>query len=258
MRIVLVTAVVMVVVGSVRGEVHQAGAPATVDGFIARVHTTATGPMRYRLFVPEGYDRTKKYPLVLWLHGGGGGGTDNLSQITGDQIPGTRFWTTPAAQAKYPSFVLVPQVSPTWLPADGAQVLDVLEVVGKEFSIDASRIYVAGQSVGGRAAVNLLFERPRLFAAAVVLCAAPDLGRTAADNEIRVATIAHVPIWGFQGDQDRPDFADGMRGMIALLRKAGGHPRYTEYPGVGHDVWSRAFKEPELLDWVFSQRLSQN
>ena len=243
-----------------RPELPQVPSLATVDGFVGRVHTTPTGAMPYRLFVPQRYDPARKYPLVMWLHGGGGVGTDNLSQIAGDQMQGTRFWTTPAAQAKYPSFVLAPQAgelqrgSPVWLRTNGAQALDVLETVGKEFSLDASRIYVVGQSMGGLGAVSLLFQRPRLFAAAVVLCA-QDLRNVGVDDATRAATIAHVPIWGFQGDQDLPHFINGMRTMIAALKNAGGHPRYTEYPGVGHDVWTRAFKEPELLDWVFSNRL---
>jgi len=164
MRLALIAALAMIVVGSVRAELQQAATAATVEGFIARVHVTTTGRMPYRLFVPKRYDPAKKYPLVLWLHGSGGIGTDNLSQLAGDQIPGTRFWTTPAAQAKYPSFVLVPQArSGTWLSSNGAQALDVLEKVGKDFSLDASRIYVIGQSMGGLGASSLLFERPRLF-----------------------------------------------------------------------------------------------
>jgi len=256
-RIALIAALAMIVVGSARAELQQAATPAAVDGFIARMHLTPTGRMPYRLFVPKRYDPAKKYPLVLWLHGSGGIGTDNLRQIAGDQIPGTRFWTTPAAQAKHPSFVLVPQArSATWLGANGAQALDVLEKVGKDFSLDTSRIYVIGQSLGGLGAASLLLERPRLFAAAVVLCAS-DLPQVGGDKVARAATIAHVPIWAFQGGQDFPKVTSSMRAMIAALKKAGGHPRYTEYPGVGHDVWLHAFKEAELLDWVFSQRRQQ-
>ena len=43
------------------------------------------------------------------------------------------------------------------------------------------------------------------------------------------------------------------RAMIALLRKAGGKPRYTEYMGVGDAIWERVFQEPGLTDWLFSQ-----
>jgi hypothetical protein len=44
------------------------------------------------------------------------------------------------------------------------------------------------------------------------------------------------------------------RDMIRAICEAGGRPKYTEYAGVGHDCWNRAFAEPELLKWLFEQR----
>jgi predicted peptidase len=81
-----------------------------VDGFRERIFKNERGEtMPYRLFVPSNYDAKKKYPIVLWLHGGGGRGNDNLKQISGGNLSGTRFWTSAEAQKKYPSFVLAPQ-----------------------------------------------------------------------------------------------------------------------------------------------------
>src|SRR5438105_2768119 len=78
-----------------------------VDSFIGRVYTNAAKQrMPYRLFVPPAYDKDKQYPLVLWLHGAGGAGTNNRAQISGDQIPGTHTWTKPQNQARNPTFVL--------------------------------------------------------------------------------------------------------------------------------------------------------
>jgi len=61
-----------------------------VDGFVARIYKNRREKMPYRLFIPPTYDKNKKYPIIIWLHGAGGAGTDNLLQISGDQIPGTR------------------------------------------------------------------------------------------------------------------------------------------------------------------------
>jgi predicted esterase len=66
--------------------------------------------------------------------------------------------------------------------------------------------------------------------------------------------MTRVPIWCFHGAADPLISVDYARQMIAALRKAGAQPRYTEYPGVGHDSYRNAFKEPELLPWMFSQR----
>src|SRR5262245_16340761 len=85
-----------------------------VDGFVARVHQQEGKTMPYRLFIPPKYNKSHKYPVILWLHGAGGSGADNLRQIQDDQVPGTRLWTTAANQARHPAFVVVPQTTMVW------------------------------------------------------------------------------------------------------------------------------------------------
>src|SRR5580704_8758509 len=137
-----------------------------IDGFVARSYRNGLETMPYRLFIPSGYDGQKKYPLIVWLHGAGGAGQDNLRQIVGDQISGTRTWTQPATQAKYPAFVLAPQTAEGWsaqtkgstpdtLSAPLILVVGILDSLENEFSIDRHRIYVAGQSDGGYAVWDL-------------------------------------------------------------------------------------------------------
>lgn len=223
--------------------------------FIARVHTSPIKPLPYRLFVPAKVDREKKYPLLVWLHGAGGLGTDNARQIEGDQIPGTHWWTTAERQAEQPAFVLAPQTDRVWvaerdsaaLSPDLSVVLEILDAVGKEFPIDSSRVYVLGQSVGGRGVWNLVSNKPERFAAAVLLCPQPG-------DISRAASVATLPFWIFQGADDVAPFVAGSRALVAALKAAGGSPRYTEYPHVRHDVWTRVFQEPGLARWLFSQR----
>src|SRR5271154_1024574 len=57
---------------------------AAVEGFIAGSYRSPSGEATaYRLFVPPDYNAAKKYPIVLWLHGAAGRGSDNFSQISG-------------------------------------------------------------------------------------------------------------------------------------------------------------------------------
>jgi predicted peptidase len=224
----------------------------TVDGFVARVYRNGRKTMPYRLFLPTGYDAQKRYPLVVWLHGAGGMGRDNLRQISGDQIAGTRIWTTPEHQAKYPAFVLAPQSAGDWadvnhdsLSAPLALVVGILDLLAGEFSIDPQRVYVAGQSNGGYGVWDLITKRPALVAAAVPVCGGGDPDRA--------ARATAVPVWAFHGTADKSIPVTASRQMVAAITKAGGHPRYTEYPGAGHDIWTRVFAEPELIDWVFAQ-----
>lgn len=227
-----------------------------VQGFLARSYRSWTGEtMPYRLFVPASYDTTKKFPLVLWLHNAMARGSDNLLQISGTDYPGSHLWTTLEAQAKFPAFVLAPQVSDTktWTrphadtpPVSIRLALEILDIVEKEYSIDLDRVYLAGQSMGGEGVWAALAARPGQFAAAVALCGYGE--------PWMIDRIAKTPVWAFQGAADDIVTVEHARDWIAALRKAGGTPNYSEYPGVGHQVWDKAFAEPDLLTWLAAQR----
>jgi predicted peptidase len=225
-----------------------------VDGFLARsYHSPGGETMPYRLFVPAEYDAAKKYPLVLWLHGAAGRGSDNLLQVSGGNTLGTHVWTTAENQAKYQAFVLAPQVSETkaWArphantPASSIRLaLEILDAVEKEYSIDTGRVYVAGQSMGGEGVWAALAAAPGRFAAAVALCGYGFDDMIAAD--------ARTPVWIFQGESDPIVPVESARRWVAALRAAGGNPKYTEVAGWGHNVWEKAFADPEVVPWLFS------
>jgi predicted peptidase len=215
----------------------------------------AGNKMPYRLFVPANYDGSQKYPLILWLHGANGRGSDNRKQISGGNENGTHIWTTPANQAQLPAFILAPQCPEDrfWSEPETNQIspplqmaLDVLASVQKEFSIDPDGIYIAGQSMGGLGAWALLQSQPDRWAAALVLCAF--------DNFTNPKAIASVPLWIFQGDADVVVPVNLVRQMVKDLKKSGAKPRYSEYHNVGHDVWRKAFAEPDLVPWLAAQK----
>jgi predicted peptidase len=123
--------------------------------------------------------------------------------------------------------------------------LEVIDALTREFAIDERRIYVTGQSMGGAGAWNIITYRPQFFAAAVICC-----GSISTEDG---AGSIDTPLWSFQGDSDRTVPVSLSRDRIAARRKAGGHPLYTEYAGVDHNVWQWAYTEPELVKWVFAQ-----
>jgi predicted peptidase len=219
-----------------------------IDGFIARGFQRYLDTFPYRLFIPPGYTPERTYPVVVWLHGAGGIGADNIQNITNDQVAGTRVWTTPENQAKNPAFVVVPQIRGAWAPADRDQGMDIvpplLAALAKEYALDSTRLYVVGQSLGGAGAWELMRAHPNLFAAGIAVCPAI--------AEVRGGVT--TPAWVFVGDQDVPIILNAARQMRDS-NAAGGRPvRYTEYPGMGHDIWERVFKEPDLVDWLFDKR----
>jgi len=235
-----------------------AAEPQTEDTnpFIARVFKTKRGEtMPYRIFIPRDYNSQKKYPLVLWLHGGAGRGTDNLRQISGGNTSGSHIWINAAVQKKYPAFVIAPQCpeNEMWATVELAKptrqlqiVEELLSSIQKEFNINSQQLYVSGQSLGGFGTWALISEHPETFAAAIPVCGGGD--------EAMAPRLIHTAIWAFHGADDQTVSVDRSRKMIAAIKKAGGAPMYTEYKGVGHNSWERAFVEPDLLSWVFAQR----
>jgi predicted peptidase len=218
--------------------------------------------MPYRLFRPA---TSGKVPLVLYLHGSGGLGDDNLKQLAFGNIFGTRVWLLPENQKRFPCYVVAPQTDRGWIrydfskePAkqlpgfgDGARLaLEIVDRLRREFAIDDRRIYVAGNSMGGAGVWNMLAHRPHFFAAALICCGgvSPDDGTGSVET----------PLWDFHGDSDEVVPVSSSRDRIAARRKAGGHPLYTEYAGVDHDGATKlAFTEPELVNWAFAQHRPQ-
>jgi len=242
------------------GAAKQQSAPPGVvkqePPFRKRVYAGKSGlKMPYRLFIPPQYDSAKKYPLIVWFHGGSGRGSDNESQIAGENEKGAHLWTTPQSQAVFPAFVLAPQCpkNENWSDPDLNEIntqlqmaLDILAGAQKDYSIDADRVYLVGQSMGGLAVWTLLQKFPQQWAAAVVVASY--------DNFTNPRGIARVPLWIFQSDMDRTVPVDLIREMVKQLKKSGGAPRYTEYHKLKREVWEEAFEEPELRTWVSNQK----
>ena len=210
--------------------------------------------MPYRLYVPPAYTATKKYPLVIYLHGSDAIGTDNMKQITGYNLAGTRVWTTANNRKYFPAFVMAPQSYERYWALPGLKgpfreeqvVFEIIAELQKEFSIDSDRIYLIGQSMGGFGTWAFLADRPDLFAAGVILCG-PAVPTSA-------PRLARIPVWVFHGAKDDVVPVTNARQMVTLLRRVGGEPRYTEYPYLGHEIGPATFSNHELLEWLFSQR----
>ena len=231
-----------------------------LHGFDARTFKGEGGdPLPYRLFVPENYESGKKYPMVLWMHGGAGRGTDNRKQISGGNKIGSTVWTKPENQSKNPAFVLAAQFPRRAFRARDESraetnqnlknIVSLIASIKNKYNIDPDRIYVAGQSFGGYGTWWMIAHNPRMFAAAVPICGGgePDKARSMKD----------VAIWAFHGAKDRTVSVERSREMIKAIEKAGGKPKYTEYKNLGHVIWNRVFANKTLIDWMFKQRRKQ-
>jgi predicted peptidase len=246
-----------------RNLAHQTSSPAHVKlqttSFLEKGVTNAQGDrMRYLLFLPRPYENKVAYPLVLWLHGGGSRGDDLKQLLAHGDRHGIGYLARSDNQLRYPAIIVAPQCprNKLWASANGAQptteiklVLEILDRVQAEYNVDKRRLYVMGMSLGGYGTWGIIAIRPGMFAAAVPICGG---GETA-----KAVLMKNTSIWAFHGDEDELVDVSESRRMIAALKHVGGNPRYTEYKGVGHNAWERAFAEPDLLPWMFAQRAAK-
>jgi predicted peptidase len=223
----------------------------------------------YRILYPDHFDKTKKYPLVLVLHGAGERGNDNELQLT----HGATLFGDPEVRKKYPAIVIFPQcpAEDYWsnvvrdkingdktnyiFRQDGEPTLAMKMLIAfiddllKKSYIDQKRLYVGGLSMGGMGTFELLSRKPHLFAAAFPICGGGH------PNTVK-AYGKQVSLWVFHGAQDDVVPIHHSEVIVDALKKAGADVRFTVYPDVKHESWEKAFAEPDLLPWLFSHSLN--
>jgi predicted peptidase len=102
--------------------------------------------------------------------------------------------------------------------------------------------------MGGSGSWTIGTQHPDKFAAIVSICGRGDIPAI-------TSKLAKKPVWIFVGDQDRPETVQFARQAYEALKSAGSTTvKYTEYPGVPHNSWDKAYAEKELAEWLFSQR----
>ncbi|WP_435009114.1 family 16 glycoside hydrolase [Tundrisphaera lichenicola] len=212
-------------------------------GFHLRTVKTPSGDRKYSVYVPTGYDGSKEYPAVLFLHGSGERGDDG---IQGGQIGlGAAILAHPD---RFPAIVVLPQASKTWAADsdDAKAALAALDDVQAAYKVDKSRVVLTGLSMGGAGTWSIAAAHPDRFAALVPIC-----GRGEPED---ASKIKGLPTWVVVGDRDRIETVRNARDMVAALRPAGGDVRYTEYREVGHNSWDRAYDDPALIGWMLQQQ----
>jgi predicted peptidase len=215
--------------------------------------------INYRLYKPENIENNKKYPLIIFLHGAGERESDNKSQLrwcVGEIIDHMQ-------KNNEPSYVIAPQCpkKEQWVniprtytqreitPEPSKSVRLTKELIDKfkeENPVDEKRIYIVGLSMGGFGAFDLLERNPGDFTAAATFCSSGDPSYA--------KQLSDTPIWMFMGSKDTVVPLYRVREMAEALKKEGNIMKYTEYPEIGHDVWTAAINNPELLKWLLEQK----
>jgi predicted peptidase len=233
-------------------------------GFLDRTVTVAGTEYKYQVFVPDHWTKKKKWPVVLFLHGAGERGDDGL--IETEVGVGTAIRRD---RSRFPAIVVMPQCRKNvwWAESSMADVaMAALAEAQREFHGDRTRIYLTGLSMGGYGSWYLAGKYPGTFAAIAPICGGilmPDMARMQLPDDnspyLEAAKkIGKTPVWIFHGGDDPVVPVTESRRMNEAMKTLGGEVRYTEYPGVGHNSWEKAYAEPELLTWMLSKTISAN
>lgn len=226
------------------------------------------------------------YPLVIYLHGGAERGSNPDEQnVHLNNRHAKNFFAssnsllTPEHQEQFPAYIFAPLCdcqfySNEWASGGGANfnmqddpsrygeaALALIEKLIAEKQIDPARIYVTGPSMGGGGSWEFAVRRPDLIAAAIPLA-----GHPPSSNDLAKLRESLVPVWSNHGEGDGNNPIGDAQNAVDYVSQGGGCAWISRYPkGTGaddpadsdpsdapHNIWARAYTNPDLWPWVFS------
>lgn len=235
------------------------------EAFEREIYIRGKDSLNYRILYPENFDRKKEYPLVLFLHGAGERGSDNEKQLA----HGSKLFLDEQNREKYPAIVIFPQCPQNdyWAKVDVKRsengnafhfdyagepnkalglVINLLDSIAQKDFVNQNRVYAMGLSMGGMGTFEILYRKPKTFAAAIPICGG-------GDPETIKKYAKKVDLWVFHGAKDDVVPPSYSKEMVNALEARNANVKFTLYPEANHNSWDSAFAEPGLLEWLFSQ-----
>ena len=217
--------------------------------------------LNYRFCQPKNLDNKKTYPILFFLHGAGGRGSNNDDQLL--DAGSINAFSKQKIFTKHNSYLLAPQVpdDQKWVDINWSTLehtipkisktmrlaFELLDDIVNKHNIDTKRIYVLGISMGGFGVWDALQRRPNYFAAGVPICGGGDIRQS--------KSISHIPIWIWHGSQDDIINVKRSRDMYNTIKNFTCEIKYSEIKNRGHDVWIDAWDSNDLWNWMYLQSL---
>ena len=224
-------------------------------------HIESNGSLPYRLYRSEKADtKTEALPLVIFLHGAGERGNDNCMQLKHC----INYFLEDTVTNRYPFLLMVPQCSNDrrWVSTDWSLsehtmdsvpttelscVMTVVDSLINCGAVDASRVYLAGISMGGFGVWDALQRCPEKFAAAIAICGGGDPAYAHA--------MKNIPVYIFHGMRDETVMPLRSMQMYNALKDVGNEEAVlVTYPELGHVCWNEAFSTAGLFEWLFGKK----
>lgn len=207
----------------------------------------------YLLFMPRdrSEERDGKWPLILFLHGidaldGDLGGYSDLSMVRKEGLPEILDGNN-----SFAAIVVSPQCPEVtewyYTNVDNVALINrLLDSVIQRYPVDTNRIIITGLSMGGIGSYHFAIHSPTRFSAIAPVAARGEPGW----DECAIRDS----VWAFHGELDQTIPLPKGQAVIDSLEACGINPRFTVYPGVGHDSWTITYARPDLYEWMYRQR----
>jgi hypothetical protein len=221
------------------------------QSFAQQAKKMSSGGTGYLEYLPDGYgSNSNTYPIVISLHGIKEKGNSLTSLDLVDNVGLPKYVKY---GQKYPFILISPQLKTSMGKWTGAYVVEVLNHVKKYLRVDPKRIYLTGLSLGGGGVWSVATSNPEPWAAILPICTGYNV-LSLASNIAR----ENIPTWGFHGDKDYVVSYTVTQKMVNGINASTPKPsplaKFTIFPGMGHVIWDKVYKETTALTWMLGVR----
>jgi len=187
---------------------------------------------KYLVVLPENYDQAKEYPLFVVLHGGNGNMKDMQTKWHSSKL--AKEYITIYAEAST-------QDSPGnhwgWrdIPAERQNILTFYQEVVENYTVDTSRVYAGGFSLGAKMSVDLLMTQTIPVKGIISICHGGGLSSTCNYQNLEDAKKRKAHIIVIDGENDYT-YRGQSEDLQAILEESGIRFKYIRNPGMGHTI----------------------
>ena len=197
--------------------------------------------LEYMEYLPSSFSPTKKYPLIIQLHGAGGRGFGDFEGYMNEYS----IIRNLKQKEKFEFIVIAPHcIEDTWFDIF-EQLKDFIQNMVCLPYVDQSRIYLSGVSMGGYTSWQVLMSMPNLFSAAIICC-----GGGMYWNAGRIKT----PVWAFHGLKDTVVFPEESLKMVNAVNCCGGKAKITLYENDDHNCWDSTYSNEQVFEWLLTNK----
>ena len=219
--------------------------------FKSGTYTKDGSTLKYRYYLPENYDSSVSYPVVMFLHGETRKGNDNEQQLYNAQ---DLFDKVIEQESTNPCILVAPQCSADNSWTDLSDMIDgVVNDIQNQYSVNSEKIYISGYSEGTEGCYKVVSDNPDKYAGIIAIAGKGDT------TSAQAIAKNNTGVMIFAGSEDDTEINDSSKAIYkALVENGATNVEYKEIYGEGHNILKSAANTSGLLDWLFAKNLTDN